>query len=296
MENLKKSKIVQDGKKLLISSISRLNPELATRILFYFSQGYPLDLKNPKTLNEKLQYLKLHDYYKNDLVTQVVDKYRVREYIKSLGLGYTLTNLVGKEVYDNVDDIHMKDMPKSFVLKCNHDSGSVVICKNKDDFDWGKEKRKLRKSLKKDYWTDNCEVQYKFVPKRIIAEEYIQSDQGLIDYKFFCFNGKPLFLYCTFPHEEEQYQMRFYDLNWKPLSFRRTDTQDLKREISKPEQLEEMIEISKKLSGDFPFARIDLYNVGEKIYFSEITLLPTGGLGKYDDKSIDRKLGDLLEI
>ena len=90
-------------------------------------------------MNEKLQYLKLHDYYKNDLVTQVVDKYRVREYIKSLGLGYTLTNLVGKEVYDNVDDIHMKDMPKSFVLKCNHDSGSVVICKNKDDFDWGKE-------------------------------------------------------------------------------------------------------------------------------------------------------------
>lgn len=296
MENFKKSKIVQDGKRLLISSISRLNPELATRILFYFSQGYPLDLKNPKTLNEKLQYLKLHDYYKNDLVTQVVDKYRVREYIKSLGLGYTLTNLVGKEVYDNVDDIHMKDMPKSFVLKCNHDSGSVVICKNKDDFDWEKEKRKLRKSLKKDYWTDNCEVQYKFVQKKIIAEEYIQSDQGLIDYKFFCFNGKPLFLYCTFPHEEEQYQMRFYDLNWKPLSFRRTDTQDLKREISKPEQLEEMIEISKKLSGDFPFARIDLYNVGEKIYFSEITLLPTGGLGKYDDKSIDRKLGDLLEI
>lgn len=296
MENFKKSKIVQDGKRLLISSISRLNPELATRILFYFSQGYPLDLKNPKTLNEKLQYLKLHDYYKNDLVTQVVDKYRVREYIKSLGLGYTLTNLVGKEVYDNVDDIHMKDMPKSFVLKCNHDSGSVVICKNKDDFDWEKEKRKLRKSLKKDYWTDNCEVQYKFVQKKIIAEEYIQSDQGLIDYKFFCFNGKPLFLYCSFPHEEEQYQMRFYDLNWKPLSFRRTDTQDLKREISKPEQLEEMIEISKKLSGDFPFARIDLYNVGEKIYFSEITLLPTGGLGKYDDKSIDRKLGDLLEI
>lgn len=299
LNSIKHSKMVLSCKNIFMKYMSKRNPVLATKILFRISQGYALNLEEPKTLNEKLQYLKLNDYYNNELVTKVVDKYRVREYIEEFGLSHLLNELHGKGFYKCVEDIDIQKLPEAFVLKCNHDSGSIIICKNKNEFNWEKEKKKLQTFLKKDYWLDNCECQYKDVEKGIICEKYLVDSEngGVTDYKFYCFNGEPKFLYLTRPHEEnEQLQMCFYDLEWKPMYFRRMDTQELKQEIKKPENFQEMIDVAKKISKDFPFARIDLFNCNGQIYFSEITLIPTAGLGKYNVENVDLELGNMLKI
>lgn len=199
-------------------------------------------------------------------------------------------------VYNSVEEISLDDLPDQFVLKCNHDSGSTIICKNKKKFDFEDAKNKLGKCLKQDFWLNNVEVQYKNVPKKIICEEYLTSENSiLIDYKFFCFNGEPKFLYCQTTNDDGWENISFYDCDWNPLAIKRKG-HDLAEPINCPSNYNEMLNISKKLSKPFPFVRVDLLVVEDKIYFSEFTFVPTGGLMQYEDDTTDYELGKLLDL
>lgn len=170
---LKKYKWIENSVRSMICLVATINPELATKMLYRITIGKKLDLKNPKSFNEKLQWLKLYQYQDNEIVTKAVDKYKVREYLESIGYSDLLNELYG--VYDCVDDIDIDKLPDSFVLKCNHDCGSVVICKDKSNFDWETARKKLIKCLNTDYWLNNVEVQYKNVKKKIICEKYLEN-------------------------------------------------------------------------------------------------------------------------
>ena len=285
-------------KKGIIEPLSLINPRLATKIIYCISQGYRLNLEKPQTLNEKLQYLKLNDYYKNELVTMCADKIRVRQYVKECGLEKILIKTVGKDVYSSVEEIDYENLPDKFVLKCNHDSGSVFVCKSKKEFDWENKRKEIRKALKSNYWKQNCELQYKYVKKAIMAESLLEdNDNKLTDIKIYCFNGKAKLLYLSTMYEhDEKMPCSFYDLDWKRLDFRRLGTVDIPFEIEKPENLTEMINDAEILAKPFPFVRVDLLLCNGSIYFTELTFIPTAGLGKYDKPDIDRKLGEMLTL
>lgn len=256
-----------------------------------------LNLKNPKTLNEKIQYLKLYDYKNNELVTTLVDKYKVREYLINLGLGGVLNKLYG--AYDSVEELEhdMDNLPQKFVLKCNHDSGSTIVCLDKENFDWKNVKKKLRKALKRNKWTEHAEIQYKYIKRKIICEEYLEDGhEGLIDYKFFCFHGIPKFLYASFYKEgKSELIINFYDMEFSPIAMSRKDhKQDYS--IQKPENWSGLVDMARRLSKPLPFVRVDLYDCYGKVYFSEFTCVPTAGLMKYNESGVDEKLGGLLKL
>ncbi|MCM1262523.1 MAG: hypothetical protein NC313_07345 [Butyrivibrio sp.] len=302
MEKLKKIKALKKYKWLKnivsngISIVSRISPTLGTKLVYYITMEKKLDLKNPKTLNEKIQYLKLNDYKNNELISTMVDKYRVREYLTKSGAGGALAKLYG--AYDSVEELEqdLDKLPKRFVLKCNHDSGSIIICHDKDNFDWKSTKEKLRKALKNDYWTRHVEIQYKYINKRkIICEEYLEDGyEGLITYKFFCFYGVPRFLYAAFIKNGESI-INCYDMEFIPIKMsRKHEGQDYS--IKKPDNWSELVNTARRLSKPLPFVRVDLYSCYGKVYFSEFTVCPTGGLIKYNEAGVDEKLGELLEL
>lgn len=302
MSRIRNSKMVHFlFRQFVVHPLCRMNPTLATKVLFRAVMNQKLDLEHPKTFNEKIQYLKLNDYYNNKTITMAVDKYAVREYLKDYQNGKyasLLNTLVGKGRYRTVSEIKPEELPDSFVLKCNHDSGSVIVCKNKKSFDWEKEKKKLAKSLKKDFWLDYGETQYKYVEKCIICETYLEDDAGgLVDYKFYCFNGEPKLLYCTNPYDgSELLEMNFFDMDFQLLDIHRKNTQDMKVIPQKPAQFDEMVRIAADLAAPFPFVRIDLFVCKEKIYIGEFTFLPSGGLQKFKEPNVDQMLGDWLNI
>lgn len=293
-KNLKKLKKVEPLVRAVIRAGARINPVAATKVIYFLTMEKKLNLKNPQTLNEKIQWLKLYKYQNDKLITQLVDKYRVREYLQGGGDGYLLNELYA--VYDAVHEICVDSLPEQFVLKCNHDSGSTIICDNKDKFDFEMVKKKLEKCFHQDFWINNVEVQYRKVPKKIICERYLTSMTGeLIDYKFFCFNGKPKLLYCQTTNDDGWENISFYDCNWNMLPIKRKG-HDLAEYMERPNNFEEMFNIAEKLSEPFPFVRVDLYVVDEQIFFSEFTFVPTGGLMQFEDDRIDYELGKLLEI
>ena len=175
----------------IMSLVSNFSPELTSRIYYRMKFKKKLELKNPKTFNEKLMYLKLNEYENNELIVKCADKYRVREYIKDCGLENILNDLIG--VYDNVDEIDFEKLPNSFVLKCNNAAGFNLICEDKSKLDIKKAKKKLKKWMKTDYWKYVAEMQYKNIEKKIVCEKFLESKDGraIKDYKIYCFNGKP---------------------------------------------------------------------------------------------------------
>ena len=242
---------------------------------FKENTGKDLNLDDPRTFNEKLQWLKIYD--RNPLYTILTDKYAVRDYIANkIGEEY-LIPLFG--VWERFEDIDFNKLPNEFVLKCNHDSGSVVLCKDKNNFNVESARKKLSNALNRNYYYESREWPYKNILPKIIAEKYMTDEfgYGLKDYKFFCFNGEPKFLYVgqglTSDHS---LKIEFYDMDWNKMPFYRTDYKRL-GDVPRPSCLEDMINIAKILSEGIPFVRIDLYNVYDKIYFSEFTFSPAGG-------------------
>lgn len=257
--------------------------------------GKDLNLKHPVSFNEKLQWLKLHD--RNPVYTQYVDKYRVREHIaKLLGEEY-LIPLVGGP-WEKFEDIDISNLPNKFVLKCTHDSGSVILCTDKNKFEMEKASNILKKALQRNFFYENREWPYKNVKPAIIAEKFMVDDKEaeLVDYKLHCFNGKVKFiLVCANRDEHENMQKVFYDTNWKKMDLKRPNSR-ADRDMPKPLNFEKMIEIAEMLSDKIPFLRVDLYEISGKLYFGELTFYPASGFEGFEPLEWDKKIGEWLDL
>lgn len=266
-----------------------LNDTIYLKILYYLKIGKKLNLNNPKSFNEKIQWLKLNDH--NPDYTIMVDKYAVREYIsKKIGSKY-LIPLIGS--YDNFNQIDINKLPDKFVIKCNHDSGGVFICDDKEKFDFKEAKKKIEYKLKRNYFYSGREWPYKNVIPKIVVEEYIGKD--IIDYKVMCFNGKPEIIFTCSERHSEGLKVTFFDLDWNRLPFSRHYPSSTKS-IAKPQNLMTMIELSKKLAKDIPFVRVDWYEENGNLYFGELTFYPGSGLEEFNPDEWDNKLGDLIDL
>lgn len=258
--------------------------------------GQELNLSNPKSFNEKIQWLKL--YNRRPEYTMMVDKYKVRQYISdNFGEQY-LIPLLG--VWNDPDEIDFASLPNQFVLKCNHNSGlGMCICKDKSKLDIEKVKKELCEGLEQDYYQIWREWPYKNVPRKVICEKYLidESRTGLVDYKIHNFDGNPkMILVCSDRFSEKGLCEDFYDTNWKKLDLRRPNCNVSDTALPRPEQLEKMLELSKEIAKGHPFMRTDFYQVNGKIYFGEITLYPASGLSKYSPEKWDEKLGEWISL
>ena len=257
------------------------------------------NLDNPRTFCEKLQWLKLHD--RNAIYTKMVDKYEVKKMIEDIiGEEYIIPTI---GVWSKFDDIDFEILPEKFVLKCTHDSGGVVICRDKSSFDKKSAREKLEKSLKTNFYFRNREWPYKNVTPRIIAEQYIENsnkngdrldDDVLTDYKFFCFNGVPKFMYIS-KDKGSKPETDFFDMqfNHLPLRMRDPNAEILPK---KPAQFERMVEIASILSEGYAHLRVDFYAVDDKIYIGELTLYHCGGFFPIYPDEWEDKIGDWIEL
>ena len=255
-----------------------------------------LNLKNPKTFNEKLQWLKIYD--RKPEYIALVDKVAVKDYIsQKIGSEYVIPTI---GVWQNVDEIHIEELPNQFVLKCNHDSGSVVICRDKRTFNWEKAKEKLRKKQNSNLFWFGREWPYKHVKPCIMAEVYMEDEtqkQGLTDYKFYCFNGEPKFLYVSQGLEDHSTAIiSFLTPDWTMAPYRRMDFKPLDECPPQPKNYLKMREFSRKLSEGYPFARVDMYEINGKLYFSELTFFPSSGFTPFVPDEWDGIIGDWLVL
>lgn len=263
-------------------------------IMFKSIMGYWPDLKHPKTFSEKLQWLKL--YNRKPEYTTMVDKYAVKEYVaKIIGDEYIIPTL---GVWNKTEEIEWEKLPNQFVIKCTHDSGGLVICNEKEKLNKIEAVEKLDKCLHTDYYLSIREWPYKNVPRRIIAEQYIDFDpklNDLPDYKFFCFNGVPKLIQLDFDRFKE-HKKNLYSPDWELLPFSYNYPSHPEIHFEKPAKFDEMLSIASKLSEGIPFLRVDLYWTGERIYFGELTFYPSSGFGKFTPTDYDRKLGDMIDL
>lgn len=269
--------------------------KLYLKCLFHVYMNKSLDLKNPKTFNEKLQWLKL--YNRNKDYSNLVDKYEVKKYIEEkIGAEYVIKNY---GVWDKYEDIDFESLPDKFVLKCTHDSGSVVICTDKSNFDKGSAKEKLNKYMAKNHFWRGREWPYKSLTPRIIAEEYMIDEKvhELRDYKFFCFDGKADCVMICLDRNIHDEKFYFFDKNWnlKRLNKRGKEASE-DFSVEKPEKIDEMFQISEKLSEGIPFVRVDLYECNGKIYFGELTFFSSSGCDPNLLKETDEYFGSLIKL
>lgn len=253
----------------IFSKFMRLVPDkIYLKYIFYRIMWYRLNLKDPKSFNEKLQRLKL--YNRNPNFTKMVDKYESKKYVSDIiWKEYIIPTLW---VYDSFDEINFEELPNQFVLKCTHDSGSVVICTDKKSFDKEKTKKKLKTALNHNYYYNYREWAYKNIQPRIIAEKYMVDESWveLKDYKVFCFNGEPKIIQVDYDRFSV-HKRNIYDLDWKFLPFEILYPSDKNHKINRPWCLEEMVDLARKLSKGIPHVRVDFYIINNQIYFWEMT-------------------------
>lgn len=263
------------------------------KIAYKAKHGRKLNLKHPETYTEKLQWLKIHD--RNPLYTTLVDKYAVKDYVtRKLGSQYVF-RCYG--VWQNFDEIDFDKLPNQFVLKCTHDSGGIVICKDKQTFDKNAAREIIEKALKLDFWRWSREWAYKNVPPRVLAEEYMVDESGeeLKDYKFFCFNGEPHYIEVDFDRFTNHHR-NIYDLSWNLQECEIKFPSDRNKQIPCPKNLDEMINMARALSDGFPHVRIDLYNISGRAYFGEFTFYHGGGWEHFSPKEWDLKFGNCIKL
>lgn len=260
------------------------------KIQYFFRFWKRLDLENPKTYNEKVNWTKLN--IRKPIMSTMVDKVAVKSYVSEIIGEDHVFPLYG--VYEHFDDIDFDKLPKQFVLKCNHDSHSYMIVKDKNQLDKAKAKKHFEKCLKYDFYHLQREWAYKNVPPRIIAEKLMTDGSGeLLDYKFFCFNGKAHYIWYGTNYGGTYYD--FYDLDWNPMHVK-FGYPAPREPAPKPENLEEMIKLAEKLSVGFPHLRIDFYNINGKIYFGEYAFYAWGGAYPFEPTAFDKHLGDLMDL
>jgi len=301
-----------DKKFLTVSRLHGFYPDMDDALylkkLYKAKMGRDLDLKNPDTFNAKLQWLKLYD--RKEIYTTLVDKYKVKDYVaEKIGPEYIIPTL---GAWESFDDIDFSALPDQFVLKCNHDSGGLVIVRDKAAFGTSKKKmakKKLERSLHKNFYTWSREWPYKNVKPLILAETYMEQDSvpdsiqqdlsngsNLVDYKLMCFNGKVKCSFTTVNRwAKSGVEMTFYDREWKRLPFER-HFKSSKEDVPKPAAYEEMVMLAEKLAEDIPFCRIDFYEVNGRPYFGEITLYPGSGFEEFTPEEWDGILGSWLTL
>lgn len=253
--------------------------------------GNELDLENPITFNEKLNWLKLN--LKNPNATICADKYEVRKYIENKGYGYILNDLLG--VYDNVEEIDIDRLPDRFVLKGTHGSGWNLIVKDKNKVNWKPWKLIMKSWLRQNFYYYGREWVYKDIKPRIICEKFLEdSNKELLDYKIYCFNGIPKFIQIDVDRFTN-HTANYYDVEWNEMNFQ-YDDENSGRKIEKPKNLKQMLEISKILSEEFEHVRVDFYEVDGKLYFGELTFFTASGSGKFNPEKYDEIIGSWLHL
>ena len=269
---------------------------LYLKLLYRVIMGEKCNLKNPTTYNEKLQWLKLHD--RKQEYSDMVDKFEVRKIIEKTIGGEYLIPCYG--VYQSFDEIDFTGLPDKFVLKCTHDSGSVIICEDKSKFDIEAAKQSINAAMKRNYYSTYREWPYKFVKPRIIAEKYMVDESGddLKDYKVLCFNGVARFIEV---HEnrftdKKEHTQTFYDRNWNKLNIVQECLTSINEERKAPSNLDKMLELSEKLAKDMYHARVDWYIINEKIFFGEITFYDGSGFEKFVNQEDDVYFGSLIKL
>lgn len=253
---------------------------------------HSVNLSNPKTFNEKIQWLKLYEFPEDKLVIKCADKYRVREYVSSKGLAKLLVPLLGD--WENAENIDWKRLPQKFALKCNHGCAYNVICSDKNKLSEKKTKEILNNWMKEDFGKFNVETHYSLIHPHIICEEYM--GEKITDFKFFCFNGKPKYMYISkdLAHDREA-QIGFFYLNGEKMPMHRDDYKDL-LEAELPIFYEEMLLAAQILSEDFKFVRVDFILANGRFYFSELTFTPGGGMMSFNPCSYDLEWGNMIDI
>lgn len=272
-----------------------ISDELCIKMLYHLYFDKDINLDNPQTFNEKLQWLKLHD--RKDIYSNMVDKYEAKLIVASkIGEEYIIPTL---GIWNSFDEIEFDKLPDQFVLKCTHDSGNIFICENKDIFDYNIAKKKLSKGLKTNFFWAEREWPYKNVKPRIIAEKYMKDDKNgeICDYKIFCFNGVPkLILVCKDRFSKMGLSEDFFTDKWEHIDVRRPEHRIASEPINKPDNLEEMLNLAKILSKGVTFLRTDFYSINNNIYFGEMTFFPAGGFEPFEPKEYDSVFGQWLDI
>ena len=250
-----------------------------------------LDLQNPRAFSEKLQWLKIN--YRRDIITQCSDKYEVRKYVADKIGPEVLKKLYG--VYEKVEDIDIDGLPEAFVLKINHGSGQNIFCKNKSELDWNHSRKVLKKYLKANHYFAFREWGYKNISPRIICEEHLSKNgETLYEYGFYCYDGVARLVEIN-EYTPGLHRVNMFDLDLNLLENKYVEP-SLRQPVTRPQQLDRMLEYTAILSKGFPFVRVDFISVNNRIYFGEMTFYPLGGLAKIDPQSFDSYLGSFLNL
>ena len=282
---------------LLLNRVGRfVSDENFVKWTYYLTFRKKLNLDDPQTFNEKLQWLKLYD--RHEEYTQMVDKYEAKKYVANqIGEEYIIPTL---GIYDSFDEINFDELPNQFVLKCTHNSGGIIICRDKQSLDIKKARKQMTKWLKKNPFWSNREYPYKNVRPRIIAEKYMTNDDSspeLTDYKFFCFDGYvDCVMVCLERHLNDT-KFYFFNKEWKLLRLNirgKNATEGFT--IPKPKTMDEMFEIAGKLSKGMKYVRIDLYEIRGYVYFGEYTFFPDSGLDTNILRETDNLFGKKLKL
>lgn len=280
-------------RKLCNAFMTVLPDKMYLKMLYQVRLGQKLDVSNPKTFNEKLNWLKLYD--RKPIYTTMADKYEVRKIISDvIGKDY-LIPLLG--VWDMPEQIDISQLPDQFVLKCTHDSGSVIICKDKATFNFDIAIMRLKKTFQTNYFFPSREWPYKNIQPRVIAEKYMvdESETELKDYKIYNFNGKPYLIQVDFGRFTK-HERNLYTTDWTYIDEQIEYPQNPAVHIGKPKQLELMLELAGKLAAGIPSVRTDFYSINDKIYFGEITFYQEAGFARFSSEEYARKLGDLIVL
>jgi len=289
--NYKKIIRSQEMRLKILRILEFLPDEQVIKFQYKIATGRKLNLKNPVRFTEKIQWYKL--YYRDPLMTKCADKYRVREYVKEKGYEDILIPLYG--AYERAEDIDFDKLPDKFVLKVNNGSHTNIFCDDKSKIDKDLIIKTLNNWLKKRTVKAGREWAYYNIKPMIICEKYLKKDEynDLMDYKFFCFNGKPFCLYVISDRfVKDGIKLGIYDIDFNKLPYQISDKKGLNYDITKPKNFDRMIEIAEVLSKDFPHVRVDLYNIDGDIYFGELTFYDGSGYKGFIPDEFDFILGE----
>ncbi len=290
---MNKKELIKKAQYLL-----RLLPDKLYLQLYYFAKFKKfIDFKNPQTFNEKLQWAKLYD--RKEEYTVMADKYQVKQYVSHIiGEEYVVPGL---GLWQRFEDIDFDKLPDQFVLKCTHDSGGLVICRDKSKMDIDYVKKKINSSLKTNYFYIGREWPYKNIKPMIMAEKYLEDsrhgdEKNLTVYKFFCFDGEPYIIQLIQNDKQKDETVDYFDISWNRLNLKQSFPNS-EQPMKKPENLEELLHVARKLSQEKTgFIRVDLYSINNKIYFSEYTFFTDNGMAVFEPKFWDKKLGAMLDL